>query len=186
MERENNYSDQLGSNILDWQIGNWASDLTMLLHNTGRYKDLIKVNKQILQINWKNDGDNNLFHENAKRDIADAYADMGNIEKAYELYKEYLKKDPSWGWGWIGYYRQLHDNDEAEFIEVIDELYRKIKKNVQFRDMDDLCRELSDEFETIGEFEKAKYLAERYEQEKKKDTERLVKFFKSKGLTGGK
>lgn len=186
MERENNYSDQLGSNVLDWQIGNWANDVTMLLHNTGRYKDLIKVNEQILQINWKNDGDNNLFHENAKRDIADAYADMGNIEKAYELYREYLKKDPLWGWGWIGYYRQLNDNDEAEFIEVIDELYRKIKKNVQFRDMDDLCRELSDEFETIGEFEKAKYLAERYEQEKKKDTERLVKFFKSKGLTGGK
>ena len=74
MERENNYSDQLGSNVLDWQIGNWTNDLTMLLHNAGRYKELIKVNEQILQINWKNDGDNNLFHENAKRDIADAYA----------------------------------------------------------------------------------------------------------------
>ena len=139
MERENNYSDQLGSNVLDWQIGNWANDLTMLLHNAGRYKDLIKVNEQVLRIDWKNDGDNNLFHENAKRDIADAYADMGNIEKAYELYREYLEKDPLWGWGWIGYYRQLNDHDEPEFIEVIDELYRKIKKNVQFRDMDDLC-----------------------------------------------
>ena len=186
MERENNYSDRLGSNVLDWQIGNWTNDLTMLLHNAGRYKDLIKVNEQILQINWKNDGDNNLFHENAKRDIADAYADMGNIQKAYELYREYLEKDPLWGWGWIGYYRQLNDNDESDFIEVIDELYQKIKKNVQFRDMDDLCRELSDEFGTIGESEKAKYLAERYEQEKKKDTERLAKYLKSKGLTDGK
>ena len=53
MERENNYSDQLGSNVLDWQIGNWTNDLTMLLHNAGRYKELIKVNEQILQINWK-------------------------------------------------------------------------------------------------------------------------------------
>ena len=186
MERENNYSDQLGSNVLDWQIGNWANDLTMLLHNAGRYKDLIKVNEQILQINWKNYGDNNLFHENAKRDIADAYADMGIIEKAYELYREYLKKDPLWGWGWIGYYRQLNDNDAPEFLEVIDELYKKIKKNVQFRDMDDLCRELSDEFETIGESGKAKYLEERYEQEKKKSTDRLAKFLKGKGLMGGK
>ena len=41
MERENNYSDQLGSNVLDWQIGNWTNELTMLLHNAGRYKDLI-------------------------------------------------------------------------------------------------------------------------------------------------
>lgn len=184
MERENNYSDHLGSNVLDWQIGNWTNDLTMLLHNAGRYKDLIKVNEQILQINWKNDGDNNLFHENAKRDIADTYADMGNTEKAYELYREYLETDPLWGW--IGYYRQLNDHDDPEFIEVIDKLYRKIKKNVQFRDMDDLCRELSDEFEAIGESEKAKYLAERYEREKKKDTERLAKFLKGKGLTGGK
>ena len=132
MERENNYSDQLGSNVLDWQIGNWANDLTMLLHNAGRYKELIKVNEQILQINWKNDGDNKLFHDNAKRDIADAYADMGNIEKAYGLYSEYLEKDPLWGWGWIGYYRQLNDHDEPEFIKVINDLYRKIKKNVQF------------------------------------------------------
>ena len=186
MERESNYSDQLGSNVLDWQIGNWANDLTMLLHNAGRYKELITVNEQILQINWKNDGDSKLFHENAKRDIADAYADMGNTEKAYELYREYLDKDPLWGWGWIGYYRQLNDHDEPEFIEVIDELYKKIKNNVRFRDMDDLCRELSDEFETIGESEKAKYLAERYEQEKKKDTERLAKFLKCKGLIGGK
>ena len=52
--------------------------------------------------------------------------------------------------------------------------------------MDDLCRELSDEFETIGESEKAKYLADRYEQEKKKDKEILAKFLKSKALTGGK
>lgn len=110
----------------------------------------------------------------------------GNTEKAYELYREYLEKDPLWGWGWIGYYRQLNDNDEPELIDVIEELYKKIEKNVRFRDMDDLCRELSDEFETIGESDKASYLAERYEQEKKKDTERLAKFLKYKGLAGGK
>ncbi len=33
MERENNYSDKLGSDILDWQLGNWANDVTMALHN---------------------------------------------------------------------------------------------------------------------------------------------------------
>lgn len=97
MERENNYSDRLGSNILDWQIGNGVNNLTILLHNVGRYKELIMVNEQILQINWKNNGDSNLFHENAKRDIADTYANMRNIEKAYELYREYLEKGPLWG-----------------------------------------------------------------------------------------
>lgn len=34
---------------------------------------------------------------------------MGNVQKSYQPYKEYLQEDPLWGWGWIGYYRQLHD-----------------------------------------------------------------------------
>lgn len=93
MERENNFSKQLGSSELDWQIGNWANDTTDLLHNARRYKDLIEVNEQILKIHWSS----HLFHENAKREIADAYADMGECEKAYKLYEEYFNLDPLWG-----------------------------------------------------------------------------------------
>ncbi|MDD5935184.1 MAG: SEC-C domain-containing protein [Clostridiales bacterium] len=186
MERENNFSSQLGSDILDWQIGNWANDLTMLLHNAGKYKELIAVNEQILQIEWGNRKDTSLFHENAKRDIADAYADMGNVEKAYALYREYLEKDSLWGWGWIGYYRLLNDNDEPMFRDIIEELYQKIKKGVHFRNMDDLCRELSDEFNTIGELDKSDYLAEKYELERTKETARLAGFLKNIGFENKK
>lgn len=182
MERENNFSRQLGSDVLDWQIGNWANDLTMLLHNAGKYKELITVNEQILQIEWGNKKDTSLFHENAKRAIADAYAYMGNVEKAYALYREYLEKDSLWGWGWIGYYRLLNDNDEPMFRDVIEELYKKIKKGIRFRDMDDLCSELADEFNTIGESDKSDYLAEKYESEKKKETAQLAYLLKKKGF----
>ena len=34
-----------------------------------------------------------LFHENAKREIDDTYSYMGEIEKAYRLYEEYLESD---------------------------------------------------------------------------------------------
>ena len=183
MERENNFSSQLGSDVLDWQVGNWANDLTMLLHNAGKYKELIAVNEQILQIEWGNREDTSLFHENAKRDIADTYADMGNVEKAYELYRGYLEKDPLWGWGWIGYYRLLNDNDDPMFHDVIEELYQKIKKGVRFRDMDDLCSELADEFYTIEELDKADYLEKKYEEcelEKKKDTVQLFELLNEK------
>ena len=182
MKRENNYSNQLGSSVLDWQIGNWVNDLTMLLHNAGCYNELISVNEQILQIEWKNEGDSKLFHENAMRDIADAYADMGNVGKSYELYREYLMKDPLWAWGWIGYYRQLNDHDNPEFLSVIEKLYKKIRKNEPFRDMSDLCRELLDEFETIGESDKASYLAGRYEQERRKESEKTIRLLKNKGF----
>ena len=43
MRREDNYSNRLGSSVLDWQIGNWANDLTMLVHNAGCYNELIMV-----------------------------------------------------------------------------------------------------------------------------------------------
>lgn len=168
MIRENNFSDMLGSSVLDWQIGNWANDVTVYLNNVGRYRDVISVNKQILKIDWKRSGDSDLFYENAKRDIADAYASMGNIQKSYELYEEYLEKDPLWGWGWIGYYRQLNDNDDSKYSDVIEDLYDQIVNGIRFRDMEDLCRELSDEFETLGDTDKSCYLAKCYEQESNK------------------
>lgn len=85
-----------------------------------------------------------------------------------------MTKDPLWGWGWIGFYRQLNDHNNPEFLSVIEELYKKIRRNEAFRDMSDLCRELSDEFETIGESDKASYLAERYEQERLRENDKIT------------
>lgn len=168
MERENNYSNKLGSNILDWQIGNWAADVTMALHNTGLYEECIKVNEDILKIAW--DQDTDLFYENAKREIADEYADIGNISKCNQLYEEYLEKDPLWGWGWIGYYRQLNEQNDSRYEEVLDKLYEKIKSGTDFRDKVDLYRELGDEYGTLGNKERADFFygLEDEEEEKQK------------------
>lgn len=155
MARENNMTDRLGVESIDWQIGSWANDTVVVAHNTGLYEEEIKVNEQILQICWS--GNDNLFHENARRDIADAYADMGNVEKCYQLYEEYLQKDPLWGWAWIGYYRQLHDHDDDRFESTLDDLYQKIKAGMSFRDKEDLFRELGDEYNTLGDQERADY-----------------------------
>lgn len=165
MERENNFSDQLGSNVLDWQIGNWANDTTMILQNTRRYKDVIAVNEQILKIQWSRNGNTDLFHENAKREIADTYADMGEIEKAYKLYEGYLESDPLWGWGWIGYYRLFKDQKNPHYIDVMKDLYFDIKAGNKYRDAEDLYRELSEEFAELGESNISKSLKEEYELE---------------------
>ena len=155
MERENNYSDKLGSDILDWQIGNWANDVTMALHNAGLYKECIEVNRQILKISWKNGKD--LFYENARRDIADEYSDSGDIQTCFQLYEEYLNADPLWGWGWIGYFRQLNDHDDTKYEQVLNELYEKVRSGVEFRDKEDLYRELGDEYNTLGNQERADF-----------------------------
>lgn len=174
MERENNFSNKLGSDIIDWQIGNWANDLTVLLMNARLYENLIRVNEQILKISWnRND---NLFHENAMREIADAYADLGNKEKCYELYEQYLEEDPLWGWAWIGYWRQLNDHDDERFPHVLDQIYTKIKNGEPFRDKEDLCRELADEFERLGEYKKTRKMRIIEEKAKKKPSQILTSF----------
>lgn len=166
MKRENNFSDKLGIESIDWQIGNWANDTTMELHNAGLYKECIEVNEQILTIDWGQSND--LFHENARRDIADEYAYMGNLERCLSLYDDYLKKDPLWGWGWIGYYRQLNSTGDDRFERVLDDLYQRIKAGEDFRDKEDLYRELGDEYNTLGNKERACFLYELEDEEKYK------------------
>lgn len=164
MERENIFTDRLGIESIDWQIGNWANDTVEVIHNAQLYEEEIQVNEQILQIHWS--GHQSLFHENAKRNIADAYADMGRVEECYRLYEEYLKEDPLWGWGWIGYYRQLQTYDDARFETTLHELYEKVKAGVDFRDKEDLFRELGDEYYTLGNEERADYFYELQDRER--------------------
>lgn len=179
MERENNYSNKLGSDILDWQIGNWASDVTMVLHNAGLYEACIEVNRQILKIEWSENRE--LFYENARRDIADEYSGNGNVKKCYQLYENYLQEDPLWGWGWIGYFRQLNDNDDIRHEQVLNELYEKVKSGVEFRDKEDLYRELGDEYNTLGNQERAEFFynmedkeREQRQKKQKKQSQKLI------------
>lgn len=165
MERENNFFDPLGSKVLDWQIGNWANDTTMLLQNTRRYQDVIAVNEWILKIHQLRNHNTDLFHENAKREIADTYADMGETEKAFKLYEEYLDSDSLWGWGWIGYYRLFKDQKNSHYIDIMKDLYFDIKLGKKFRDMEDLYRELSEEFDELGESDISEFLRKEYELE---------------------
>ncbi len=186
MKRENRFSRKLGVDTLDWQIGNWANDVTMELHNAGRYKESIEVNENILNIDWGTSND--LFHENALRDIADEYACMGDLDKCLELYREYLAKDPLWGWGWIGYYRQLNEHNDDRFEKVLDDLYRRIDAGEDFRDKEDLYRELGEEYKTLGNLERADYFIglEDAKKEKDKANHRLFtidEFFHKKPIT---
>lgn len=166
MLRENRFDGNLGNELIDWQIGNWAGDTDMVLWNSKRYTDVIALNEQILSIGWnehvEKDG-TNLFHENAKRQIADAYEAMGNSDKCFELYNKYLKEDPNWGWGWIGYFRHLHKYDKNKFKDILISLYDRIFNGDNFHDKKDLYRELSDEFNNVGMNEYSSVMKKMYD-----------------------
>ena len=170
MERENRYTGELGIDTIDWQIGNWAGDVTLVLHNAQRYGDCIKVNEQILKIYWYDDDTTRNFHENALRDIADEYFYMGNKSKALELYEKYLIDDPLWGWGWVGYYRILEESDDKRYEPVLNALYSKIQSGTEFRDEEDLLMDLDEVFEQRGEKEKASYCHSKRKNIKEKQT----------------
>ena len=156
MIRENNFTDSFGIESLDWQIGNWAGDTVIALLNGQMYEESIRVNEQILKIDWSHDPKN--WYDNAKRDIADAYSYMGDIKRCFKLYDDYLKEDPLWGWGWIGYFRVVHEHRPDEFEAVLDDLYQKIVSGTDFTDKMSLYGEMCYEYETLGNVERAKYL----------------------------
>lgn len=175
MGRENNYSDELGNEDLDWQIKNFAQDISMYLHNAKMYDACIAANQQVLKIKWSQD--EKRTYENAMRDIADEYADKGDIEKARSLFAEYLKKDPKWGWAWIDYFRFLKDYDKEQFKPMLDSLYRKIQRKEKFRDAEDLYRELADEYKELGELEKSNELRKLEKIEIKKERKKFMRGF---------
>lgn len=159
MEAENNFSDHLGDSSIDWQIGNWANDTVEVVHNARLYEEEIRIQEQILKIDWTEYPDN-LFHENAIRDMADAYACLHDYKKCNEIYEKYIKEDPLWGWGWIGYFRQLREQNDNRYEPMINGLYQKLLSGTEYRDAEDLCIELEDEFAQLGDEEKVQKLKE--------------------------
>ena len=123
---------------IHWQFGNWANDTNDALGNARRYADEITLCENILEMEW----DSPLFHENARRSIADCHALLGDTGKALELYAAYLREDPHWGWGWIGYLRQLEESGDARLLSVMSALRERLASDTEMRDAEDVWEEL--------------------------------------------
>jgi hypothetical protein len=86
-------------------VYNWLSDLEEALLNecwkTGDHcRDRIRFCEDVID---RTDEDDTLMIENMRRDIADSHVRMGDRQKADDLFGCWLKADPAWGWGWIGW-----------------------------------------------------------------------------------
>ena len=144
-------SAKVAENKIDWQFGNWANDTDDALNIAKRYEDEIELSRNILEMEW----DDALFHENARRSIADCYASMGEMAKARDLYEKYLGDDSRWGWGWIGYLRLLRDSGDTRFLCELDAMYERLAADPELRDEEDVCEELGNLYADHGEMEKA-------------------------------
>ena len=93
---------------------NWIQDLERGLWSAGlrdrRFMASgIAVCEESLR-RFEGDGDQ-VLTENSRRALAESYFETGRTLKTDALYREWLKNDPRWGWGWIGWsdcYRFTH------------------------------------------------------------------------------
>ena len=106
-------------------VWNWVQDLEMELWNAGLknpefFKARIEFISDYLERFPYEDKE---VRQNMKRAFADSHFKLGDIKKAESLYEEWLKQDPKWGWGWIGYsdcywmnWKENQDFEKAEQI----------------------------------------------------------------------
>ena len=138
---------------------NWIQDLEDELWNAGL------EDRQFLtaRIALSEEGlrrfpaEDELMTENRRRALAESYYELGETGKAESLYRDWLKLDPRWGWGWIGWsdcYRftrtELRDWGRSERI------LREGLAIVDVRDRSDLAERLADLCGEQGRVEEAK------------------------------
>jgi hypothetical protein len=103
--------------------------------------------------------DDDLRTENRRRALAESYYELGETGKAEDLYRDWLKADPRWGWGWIGW------SDRHRFTRAAvkdwsrsEQLLREGLAIDRVRDRADLIDRLADLCQEQGRGEEAEEL----------------------------
>lgn len=137
---------------------NWIQDLEGELWNAGLedrqfLSARIEVGNEWLR---RFAAGHDLITENWRRALAESYYELGEGGKTEALYREWLKTDPQWGWGWIGWsdcYR--HTRTESRGLQRSEQLLREGLSIAEVRDRADLAERLADLCEEQGRAEEA-------------------------------
>ncbi len=138
---------------------NWVQELEMQLWNAGlkdrRFlTDRIELCEEMLERFGEDDDPS---PENCRRALAESYFNLGETGKADDLFREWLKIDPQWGWGWIAWsdcYR--FTITEYGDLHRAEELLREGLSIAGVRDFRDIADRLADLFDDQGRGDEAK------------------------------
>jgi len=112
-----------------------------------------------------------------KRALAESYYEIGEREKVDALFQQWLKDDPRWGWGWIGWADcyWLIERKEKDYVQAINILKKGFavpgvrgKEDMEER-LDNILRESGRE----GEFKDYPLCSDRFSNKT------------AKGISGG-
>lgn len=87
------------------RLSNWVQDYDETLHNVAihdkRYNNVrLSFCSEVVTLF---DNDDLLMIQNFRRSIADSNFNLGKPEITDTLYSQWLKENPKWSWGWIGW-----------------------------------------------------------------------------------
>jgi hypothetical protein len=104
---------------------NWVQDFTLSLHNAGlNDRSFIEERRVVLETVLGLPGLEEHLRDNCRRDLAETYFDLGTPEKGEQLFQQWLKEKPRWGWGWIGwadcyYFTHGREKDPARAEQIL-------------------------------------------------------------------
>jgi tetratricopeptide (TPR) repeat protein len=140
---------------------NWIQELEDALWNAGlEDREFLKARISVCEEGLRRfETDDDLMTENRRRALAESYFELGEAGKAEALYREWLKTDPRWGWGWIGWsdcYRFRFARPELRDLNRSEQLLLEGLSVSEVRDFKDLAERLADLYEEQGRGEEAK------------------------------
>jgi tetratricopeptide (TPR) repeat protein len=127
---------------------NWIQDLEGELWNAGlEDKQFLAARIALCEEGLKRfeATDDELMTENRRRALAESYFELGETEKAEALYREWLKTDPQWGWGWIGWSACYQfTRSELRNLRRAEQLLLEGLAVAEVRDAEDISERLAD------------------------------------------
>ena len=84
---------------------NWIQDLQDELWNAGLDdREFLTARIALCEEGLRRfSDDDELTTQNRRRALADTYFELGERATGEALYREWLRLDPAWGWGWVGW-----------------------------------------------------------------------------------
>lgn len=149
-------------------LSNFVQDLEMELGNAGQkeeeyFKKRIPYCTEMMKFINEDDL---LTIENTKRAIADSHYALGNTAECDRLYRNWLKEDPTWGWGYIGWSDcyGFGTKETEPNLKKAEEIIRLALEKENVRDREDVLMRAAEIYNELGQNEKVKVLEKERKQ----------------------
>ena len=144
--------------MYDWTefISNYVQDVEFELHNAGiedksYHKKCAIYCEELLQ--WCGDDEEEI--RNTRNSMAESYYSSGDVTKCEQLYEEWLRDDPDWGWGYVRWSDNYWFGAGNDHFDKAEEILLRGYARDGLRDKIAVVDRLASIYKEMGKLEKA-------------------------------